>query len=127
MHLDQLDPEWRGKEPEEERGWMSVSTMGRDTDPEVDPNDKSVFDWIKESNLAEVEICLKDMSSSDLDEKDESGLGLIHWASDRGSSEIVRLLLDHGADVNLRDDDLQTALHYACSCGKRFLLFNNSL
>ena len=101
---------------------MSVSTMGRDTDPEVDPNDKSVFDWVKESNLAEVEVCLEEMSSSDLDEKDESGLGLIHWASDRGSSEIVRLLLDRGADVNLRDDDMQTALHYACSCGEIFFI-----
>ena len=113
-----MDPEWHGKEPEGERGWMSVSTLGRDTDPEVDPVDKSVFDWVKESDLAKVEHCLKDMTSADCDIKDESGLGLIHWASDRGSSSIVQLLLERGADVKLRDGDQQTALHYACSCGK---------
>ncbi len=97
---------------------MSVSTMGRDTDPEVDPNDKSIFDWVKESNLKMVKLCLAEMSAEQCNEKDETGLGLIHWAADRGSSEIVQFLVERGAHVNLRDDDQQTALHYACSCGK---------
>jgi len=97
---------------------MSVSTMGRDTDPEVNPDDKSVFDWVKESNHEKVELCLAEMSPEQCNEKDETGLGLIHWAADRGSGAIVRSLLKRGADVNLRDDEQQTALHFACSCGK---------
>ena len=101
---------------------MSVSTMGRDTDPEVDPDDKSVFDWVKESNLEKVQLCLAEMTSAHCNEKDETGLGLIHWAADRGSGDIVQSLVERGADVNLRDDDQQTALHYACSCGKYFIL-----
>jgi hypothetical protein len=120
--LDEIDPEWSGKEAEGERGWMSVSTLGRDTDPEVDPDDKSVFDWVKESNLEKVQLCMPEMSPAQCNEKDETGLGLIHWAADRGSSEIVQSLLEQGADVNLKDDDQQTALHYACSCGMCLLI-----
>ena len=52
--------------------------------------------------------------------RDENGLGLIHWAADRGCLEIVRILAGNpGLDVNLQDDDGQTALHYACSNGHR--------
>ena len=104
MRLDEIDPEWSGKEAEGERGWMSVSTMGRDTDPEVDPDDKSVFDWVKESNLEKVQLCLAEMSQAQCNEKDETGLGLIHWAADRGSGDIVQSLVGRGADVNLSDE-----------------------
>ncbi len=65
---------------------------------------------------------MPEMSPAQCNEKDETGLGLIHWAADRGSSEIVQSLLEQGADVNLKDDDQQTALHYACSCGMCLLI-----
>lgn len=53
--------------------------------------------------------------------RDENGLGLIHWAADRGVVEIVRLLAETcpSLEVNLQDADGQTALHYACSNGHR--------
>ena len=72
--------------------------MGKDTDPVVSAEDKTVFDWVKESNAAQVKVSLKDQHF-DLNSKDDSGLGLIHWASDRGSNEVVQLLIEAGADV----------------------------
>lgn len=44
-------------------------------------------------------------------------MGLLHWAADRGSVEMMKVLISFGADVNLKDADEQTPLHYASSCG----------
>lgn len=44
-------------------------------------------------------------------------MALLHWACDRGHTDIVRLLISCQADVNVVDADGQTPLHYACSCG----------
>lgn len=58
-----------------------------------------------------------------------AGMSLLHWACDRGCTDIVRLLLDCNADVNVSDADGQTPLHYACACGHaeivQLLLENN--
>lgn len=41
----------------------------------------------------------------------EEGLTSLHIAADRGYTDIIRLLLDHGADINAKTDDEDTALH----------------
>lgn len=114
-HLNELESDWMGKEAEGDHGWVSVSTLGRDTDPEIAPESKTIFDWVKESDVPKVKHCLG--SVVDCNAKDDSGMGLIHWAADRGSCDIVSALLERGADVNLQDGEQQSALHYACSCG----------
>jgi ankyrin repeat protein len=40
----------------------------------------------------------------------------LHFAADRGHSEIADVLLQHGANVNAIDSTGQTALMYAVSC-----------
>jgi len=42
---------------------------------------------------------------------------LLHWATDRGDENIIRLLARKGANMNIQDGEGQTALHYAASCG----------
>ncbi|GLC45207.1 Acyl-CoA binding domain containing 5 [Pleodorina starrii] len=48
-----------------------------------------------------------------VDCRDESDCTALHFAADRGSAQVARLLIGSGADVNARDADGQTPLHYA--------------
>lgn len=52
----------------------------------------------------------------EVDSRDGSGCTALHFAADRGSSEVARLLLLRGADINAQDEDGQTPLHYAALC-----------
>ncbi|KAF2116139.1 ankyrin repeat-containing domain protein [Lophiotrema nucula] len=46
----------------------------------------------------------------DLNARDASGRVTLHWAAMDGASEVIRVLVDRGADVNLRDCQQFTAL-----------------
>lgn len=37
---------------------------------------------------------------------------MLHWACDRGHLDVVKFLVNRGADINIQDPDLQTPLHY---------------
>lgn len=96
-------------------GWVTVSTMLEPEENRMSDEDKTVFDWCKEGNLAAVQRCISGGRTS-VDSKDDSGLALLHWAADRGHCDIAKCLIARGADVNCTDMDGQTPLHYACSC-----------
>ena len=48
---------------------------------------------------------------------DANGASLLHYACSGGQTEIVKLLLDHGAAINEKDDLQNTPLMYACKHG----------
>ncbi|KAI4470407.1 acyl-coa-binding domain-containing protein 6 [Holotrichia oblita] len=100
--------------------WVTVSTLQK-TNEEVAELERSIVDHVKEGDYKLVSECLKSYDlnklKSILNELDADGLGLVHWASDRGSEDILQLLINEGADINLLDCDKQTPLHYAASCG----------
>ena len=77
-------------------------------------HEKNPFEYVKEGNLEKLKESLDQQKINILGEE---GLGLIHWAADRNSKDILKFLLESHADVNLKDEDGQTALHYASSCG----------
>jgi ankyrin repeat protein len=55
-----------------------------------------------------------------VDKKDENGLTALHWAAAQGHEAVVQRLIDHGADVNIKDNkDRQTALHSAALRGHK--------
>lgn len=135
--ISEIDPEWTDVNSNCEgdgsrsgsSGWVAVSCLSN-TDEYVDDKDKTIFDWVKEGNSEKVyEFAQK--SSADSNIIDSEGMGLIHWAADRGNLATVKCLVkDLTADIDLKDRDGQTALHYAASCGHveivRFLLDNGA-
>ena len=130
--ISEIDPAWTNENSNYESGrtgWVSVSCLSN-TDEYLDDKDKTIFDWVKEGNAEKVyEFARK--SSNDSNVTDSEGMGLIHWAADRGNLDILKCLVkDLTANVDLKDGDGQTALHYAASCGHedivKFLLDNGA-
>lgn len=115
--MEQLRPNWDANKSNKSKDqWVSVSTFQMDEDENsVALADKSPFDFVKEGDLENLKICRS--VATNLNSLDDDGLGLIHWAADRGNAEILQFLLNSGVDINLVDSDGQTALHYASSCG----------
>jgi len=114
--MNKLKPGWDNENKKQTKEqWVSVSTFQIDGDERVKDADKSQFDYVKEGDLEK----LSKMHGLEqhLNVADDDGLGLIHWAADRGNIDILQFLLSNGADVNLVDSDGQTSLHYASSCG----------
>ncbi|KAM0013940.1 putative ankyrin repeat-containing domain-containing protein [Helianthus debilis subsp. tardiflorus] len=58
-----------------------------------------------------------DLSVSGINSVDEKGWAPMYSAASSGNVEIVNILLDIGADINLKNDGDRTALYYAASKG----------
>lgn len=119
--INDLKPDWDASKPKEKdvsekKHFGPVNSTCLNTDPELAEESKTVFDYVKEGNLEKVKHLLN-ANGSIKSVVDDDGLSLLHWACDRGYSEIVSLLLTNGTDVNSQDKDGQTPLHYASSCG----------
>lgn len=136
--ISELDHGWRDAHLSSEgsgdnggkNGWVAVSCMSS-TDEYLDDADKTIFDWVKEGNVEKVREFAQKSSLADSNIVDSEGMGLIHWAADRGNLEMLKCLVnDLMVNVDLKDGDGQTALHYAASCGHadvvQFLLDNGA-
>ena len=116
--LSSTIPKWQ--EVSKKDAWVSVSAHMVPVENLVPDDEKLISDFIKEGDLPSFKRHLKEAANEQLNELDQSGLGLIHWAADRNQVEILReLLLNPVVQVNLQDSDGQTALHYASSCGNK--------
>ncbi|KAF2356382.1 Ankyrin repeat-containing domain [Trinorchestia longiramus] len=109
--VKEIDPEWNEDDTKnKEVGWARVSRMPV---PERDET-VSFIDAVQEGNL---EVLNSLNLEEEVKQRFEEGMTGLHWAADRGHTEVVDLLLTNGAEVNARDDSGQTPLHYAASCG----------
>uniref|UniRef100_A0A6M2DRH2 Acyl-CoA-binding domain-containing protein 6 n=1 Tax=Xenopsylla cheopis TaxID=163159 RepID=A0A6M2DRH2_XENCH len=96
------------------QSWITVSTFS--SGDSATNEAKNIFDFCKDGDLYQVSLLLEGTTKDLLDNQ---GLGLLHWAADRGYLQIIKLLLINGYDVNLLDAEGQTALHYAVSCSHK--------
>ena len=64
------------------------------------------------------EICIGRIPKEDVDSKDNNRHTALHYAAENGHVNIVSLLVEHGARVNLKADEDSTLLALAVSAGR---------
>jgi len=81
---------------------------------ELNPNEKALFTAIKENNYGKVTSLLREKKNIDINKKNKKGVTPIHPASSGGNTNIVKILIEKGADVDSpADKDGHTPLHDA--------------
>lgn len=92
---------------------VSVSAIARPPEDATEPDD-SIHSLVLTGEVDKVEAALdKEGTSVDLDAKDDYGFTALQLAADRGHLEIVKLLVNRGANIGVKDPDGLTAISLA--------------
>ncbi|CAH8460315.1 unnamed protein product [Schistosoma turkestanicum] len=117
--LQEINPSWKPSN-EKQRSVYVSRMINLDPNSNESPlsfdNDQSIFNIIKQHDLESLN-CLLSVNSNEVHSVDKNGMTPLHWASDRGFSDLVSTLIKYNANINVKDAEGQTPLHYACSCG----------
>lgn len=95
-------------------GLRQVSSFAN-VESEIPSGEKDHFDWCREGNLDRIKQLATDEPSLLLS-KDKNGMTMLHWAADRGHSDMLSYLLqDTNAKhcLDYQDAEGNTALHLA--------------
>lgn len=120
--LNSLSPNWCDDTEDNKgsSGSFGASVSRPRVEPHIDDSEKLIEDFIREANIEKLKELLGNVDQSELNTLDDNGLGLIHWASDRGNAEVLELIINtKGIDIDLKDSEGQTAIFYASSCGHK--------
>ena len=66
---------------------------------------------VQYNNINEVRRHLNE--GSNVNQRDENGQTPLHYAAQRGATEVAQTLIDRGASLNVKDKDGRTPLHLA--------------
>lgn len=66
------------------------------------------------AELGDLTVFKSKFNLENINEKDEYGTGLLHYAIEGEQTEIALFLIDSGIDVNMVDEERKTALQYLC-------------
>ena len=94
-------------------------------------NTKKLLEAFNENDVELATNLIKNLSKDDLENKiDLSGASLLHIVSLNGQTEIIKLLLDKGVNVNVKNDNGNTPLNLSALNGEtktvNFLLTNGA-
>lgn len=95
---------------------VAVSALSKPLDP--GRLDTSLHDVVLKGDAGRLRTMLELDPTINLDEVDEYGYTPLHLASDRGHLEVVRLLLERGANKTIKDADEFTPQELAEIAGK---------
>jgi hypothetical protein len=79
-------------------------------------SEQSLIQAILDGNVDQVRTLLEDGEA--VDQQDEQGWTPLNWSAGRGDVAIIRLLLEHGADVTATGRDNRTPLMIAKAAGR---------
>lgn len=95
---------------------IRMSVMANNEE-KLSPSEMSCFDMCREGSPSLPKLKEYFKNNQELvNQIDESNMTMLMWACDRGNLDIVKYLIELGADPNLQDTDGQSCLHYAVSC-----------
>lgn len=76
---------------------------------------------VRENHIDKVRAFIQ--SGIDVNARDVFGNNTgLHWAASLGLAEMARLLIDNGADLDIRNEDGDTPLHWAAGEGQKELV-----
>lgn len=59
------------------------------------------------------------LPGAEVNQKDSQGCTALHWAADKGHLDIIKALIQHGADIQAKDTDGMTPEEYASLAGQK--------
>eukprot|EP00794_Sanderia_malayensis_P004237 gene4237-4800_t len=99
---ERLDPE------------RSISTLRKQKGVSFSPQTLAV-DALIENSAEDLEFSLTDGGIVDINELDDHGDSLLHRAAQEGDVDCIRVLVKHGADVNIKNKEGWPPVHLALS------------
>lgn len=104
-------PEWK-KSKKQAHGPVFSMPMAVDEDNGTDEDFPILIQLVQQGQVDAL-VAFLEKSPGSINDRDSEGCTALHWAADKGNRDMIRILLECGADVDAVDVDGQRPLEYA--------------